>query len=243
MHRRSRLLPSTAGFTILEMSVVLVVIALIIGAVSVGRDVYRSAEAERIGSEFVQGWMIAYDRYTQQAGLVPNDNPANPSGRINGRTDSNGRELCDSGADPALRNAMLERGVALPPGRAEGMESFYVYRDSQGNPQQLQICFNTVIDWAEPDIGNGYRQRVRNVMVLKGLTPELASQLDARIDGRVDARFGRLREAGQHGRLDPISTANPNPNPWSRDNRQDYNGGYSADAQVAVMTGYLRMNQ
>ena len=71
-----------AGFTILEMSVVLVVIALIIGAVSVGRDVYRSAVAERISTEFIQGWIVAYDRYVAQVGTVPGDDLANPPGRI-----------------------------------------------------------------------------------------------------------------------------------------------------------------
>lgn len=236
MHRPTRPLPSAAGFTLMEMSVVLVIIALIIGAVSVGRDVYRSAEAERIGSEFVQGWMVAYDRYVQQSGVVPGDDPANPSGRIYNQL---GRELCRD----ELRNEMLRRGVSLPQGRAEGAETRYVYRDSQGNPQELEVCFVNLGNWAEPDVASGYRTRVRNVMVLKGLTPELANQLDARIDGRVDARFGRMREINRHSEVDPISTTNPPANPWSRDNRQDYNGGYTPDAQVAVMTGYVRMNQ
>ena len=38
---------SNRGFTLMEMSVVLVIIALILGAVTVGRDVYRGAVAER----------------------------------------------------------------------------------------------------------------------------------------------------------------------------------------------------
>ena len=110
MQRASRPFPPAAGFTLMEMSVVLVIIALILGAVSVGRDVYRSAEAERIGSEFVQGWMVAYDRYVQQSGIVPGDNLANPSGRIKGGSG----ELCDDTSGSSLRDAMLARGVALP---------------------------------------------------------------------------------------------------------------------------------
>lgn len=231
------------GFTIVEMSVVLVVIALIIGAVSVGRDVYRSAVAERIGSEFVQGWMIAYDRYVQQSGAVPGDNPAAPTGRINGAKSAGGAELCDGNSDPALRNAMLTRGISLPQGRAEGMESRYVYQDSNGNPQELQVCFDTVNNWAEPEAGGGYRGRMRNVMVLKNLTPELAQQLDARIDGRVDARFGRLRESTQYSNTAAVGSP-PSANPWSADDMDNIRGGTARpDDQVAVVTAYLKMNQ
>lgn len=231
------------GFTIVEMSVVLVVIALIIGAVSIGRDVYRSAMAERIGSEFVQGWLIAYDRYVQQSGIVPGDNPAAPTGRINGRKNASGTELCDSVSSQDLRNAMLERGISLPQGRAEGQESRFVYQDSHGVPQELQICFNTVTNWAEPEAGGGYKGRVRNVMVIKNLTPELAQQLDARIDGRVDARFGRLRDASRYSNTSAVGSP-PSANPWSADDLQNFHGGTAKpDDQIAVVTAYLKMNQ
>ncbi|MBB6065732.1 type II secretion system protein [Pseudoxanthomonas broegbernensis] len=232
------------GFTILEMSVVLVVIALIIGAVSVGRDVYRSAMAERIGSEFVQGWIIAYDRYVAQTGTVPGDDLANPTGRVNG----NGDPLCDQGSTQReLRNAMLERGVSLPAGRAEGQESRFVYQDSRGIPQEIRVCFLTVTDWAEPSTGNAYTPRVRNVMRLEGLTPELANQLDARIDGRIDARFGRMREATpgslQYRDVSAIGDP-PQTYAWSRTEIQDASGGTNApDDQSTRLVAYLKMNQ
>jgi prepilin-type N-terminal cleavage/methylation domain-containing protein len=226
-----------AGFTLLEMSVVLVIIALILGAVTVGRDVYRSAVAERIATEFVQGWVIAYDRYVSQVGVVPGDDLANPSGRVrNGSADL----LCDTASDRALRNAMLERGITLPSGRAEGYESRFAYQDAQGLPQELQVCFTSVIDWAEPAAGDSYAPRVRNVMVLRGLTAELAHQLDNRIDGRIDARFGRLRENTQYSQTGSIGTT-PVEHPWSK--RDDDTRDGRLDGQVETMTAYLKMNQ
>lgn len=240
----SRISPRRCGgFTILEMSVVLVVIALIIGAVSVGRDVYRSAVAERIGSEFVQGWIIAYDRYVAQTGAVPGDDLGNPTGRING----NGDPLCDQGGSRELRDAMLERGVTLPAGRAEGLESRYVYQDSRGIPQEIQVCFLTVTDWAEPSTGNAYVPRVRNVMRLEGLTPELANQLDTRIDGRIDARFGRMREATpgslQYQNVTAIGDP-PQTYAWSLTEIQNTGGGLNdPDDQSPTLVAYLKMNQ
>jgi len=231
-HRRS-----ISGFTILEMSVVLVVIALILGAVTVGRDVYRSAVAERISTEFVQGWIIAYDRYVAQVGTVPGDNLANPTGRVRAGA---AEPLCDSNSDPALRDEMLRRGITLPSGRAEGLESRYAYQDSNGLPQELQVCFTSVVDWAEPGPGSSYVHRVRNVMVLRGLTPELANQLDNRLDGRIDARFGRMREMGQHSITTAIGSP-PAANPWSKDGDDTRDG--RPDGQVESMTAYVKMNQ
>jgi len=229
------------GFTILEMSVVLVVIALIIGAVSVGRDVYRSAVAERISTEFVQGWIVAYDRYVAQVGTVPLDNLANPTGRVRAGSTT---PLCDTASTKELRDEMLKRGITLPTGRAEGMESHYVYQDGNGEPQNLQVCFTSVTDWAEPGPGNTYIGRTRNVMVLNGLTPELANQLDNRIDGRIDARFGRLREAtsgaAQYNLTGAVGSP-PDDNPWSRDGTDTRDG--RPDGQSMVVTAYLKMNQ
>jgi prepilin-type N-terminal cleavage/methylation domain-containing protein len=223
----------SGGFTILEMSVVLVVIALIIGAVSVGRDVYRSAVAERISSDFVQGWIIAYDRFASQVGAVPGDNPANPTGRINGGV---GNAMCDDD----LRDEMLRRGIALPQGRAEGFENRYVYQDANGSPQELRVCLLNVNDWSEPATGSSYAARPRNVMRIEGLTAELAHQIDLRIDGRIDARFGRFREDSQY---DDTCTAGSPPaaNPWSE--AEPDPSSYNQEEDIPTMVGYLKMNR
>ncbi len=232
MHSNALVSRRQAGFTILEMSVVLVVIALIIGAVSVGRDLYRSAVAERIGSEFVQGWMVAYDRYVAQVGAVPGDSLVDPSGRVRNAVNT---ELCD--AD--LRDAMLTRGISLPQGRAEGMETRYVYQDSNGQPQELEICFINIANWAEPSSGTTYALRSRNVMRMSGLTSELAHKLDSRFDGRIDARFGRLRELGSQSYTGGPGSP-PDEGPWSRNERQI---NEAPDAWIPTVTAYLKMNQ
>ena len=223
-------LPRSAGFTIVEMSVVLVVIALIVGAVSIGRDVYRAAAAERISSDFVQGWVLAYDRYVAAVGTAPNDDFDNPTGQVNGGPSN---FLCRD----ELQNAMLGAGVALPSGRGEGFSNAYVFQDSRGIPHELEVCFGNV-QWSEPhaSVGN-YQTRARNVMRLQGMTPELATLLDNKADGRVDARHGRFREAGEQDDTTALGL------PWSALETENFNGGNDPDAQVAEMTGYLRMSQ
>lgn len=222
---------SARGFTIVEMSVVLVVIALLVGAVTVGRDVYRNAAAERMTHDFVQGWLLAYDRFVGGRGTVPGDDFDVPSGQVNNGLNN---FLCD---DPLL-NAMLGAGVELPEGRGEGMADRYVHMDARGQPHQARVCFGNV-QWSEPGATVGaYVLRPRNVMRIEGLTPALATMLDAKIDGRVDARHGRVREVNEHNNTSSIA------DPWSIDETQNFNGGTAnPDAQTAEVVAYVRMSQ
>lgn len=219
------------GFTLMEMSVVLVIIAVIIGAVTVGRDVYRSAVAERINSDFVQGWLMAYDRYVSQSGGVPRD-PAY-TGLVNGSTSAS--PLC--GDD--LLNEMLARGVALPAGAFEGRQDTYAYQDRNGLTQRLEVCFMAVNDWSEPVSTTLYTPRSRNVMRIRNLTPELATQLDLRIDGSVDARFGRVREASRHDTTSVSLTADAGQ--WSK-NEHPENAPYP-EARADTVTAYIKLSQ
>lgn len=218
------------GFTIVEMSVVLVIIALIVGAASVGRDVYRSAQAERLSNDFIQAWLLAYDRYVANTGGVPGDDFDNPSGLVNGGTND---FLCDI----ALQNAMLAAGVTLPEGRGEGLADRYVYQDQRGLPHEVRVCVGAV-NWSEPSgtVGN-YALRPRNVMRFQGLTPSLATLLDTKLDGRIGARHGRFRELGLQDDTTAIAA------PWSLQDDDNLNGGTNPDAQVAEVTAYARMSQ
>ncbi|MBD3725484.1 MAG: prepilin-type N-terminal cleavage/methylation domain-containing protein [Moraxella osloensis] len=77
-------------------------------------------------------------------------------------------------------------GIRMPAGRSEGQEDRYLYLDSNGNPAEIQICFQWNSDGTNSGSGN--------VMVLRGLTPDLARMLDQMIDGKADAIEGRFRQ-------------------------------------------------
>lgn len=230
------------GFTLVEMSVVLAAIGLILGAVALGSNLQRSAGYQRISSNFVQGWSGAYDAFTAGTGTVPGDIQATPSGRVNASRDGAASTSPTPLCGLELRNAFLAAGIQLPSGRATGSEDHAVYLDSNGNPQDVQVCFQNV-PWAEPGASEGtYVTRNRNVMVLMRLTPALAYLLDSQLDGNVDARFGRLREDSQSN----ITTSNLVGGRWSVDERMAYNSTVATtldESQVAVVTGQLLMNR
>jgi prepilin-type N-terminal cleavage/methylation domain-containing protein len=209
-HRRQ------AGFTLVEMAVVLVIIGVIIGAVMIGRDVQRNAEYTRIKQKFVDQWVVTYNSYHQRYGAPIGDNQAAPQLMVNGANFTSGfsggdmsgatePSLICSGTDALPSSAGLSRtkegsagfdlrdlvkraGITLPPGRGEGKEDRYAYLDTNGNPQEIRICFG----WNKPGTlwGSG------NSMYVTGLTPDLARALDQMIDGKADASNGAFRQVG-----------------------------------------------
>ena len=259
------------GFTLVEMAVVLVIIGVILGAVMIGRDVQRNAEYTRIKQKFVDQWVVSYNTYSQRLGAPVGDNQSAPRLMVNGahfqgdgNTLSGGNmanatepsAICrgQSGpgmlrqfeADPNydLRLMMRRAGITLPPGRGDGLEDRYVYLDTNGNPQEIQVCFQ----WNKPGVDSGSG----NVMVISGLTPDLARALDQAVDGKPDAQNGAFRQEGVV-RTDTGDATNPGAE-WKGNNTQGIEGGVgSGDAmlegdntdteQVLTLVAHLKMNQ
>ena len=267
------------GFTLVEMAVVLVIIGLILGAVSIGKDVQRNAEYAKIKQKFVDQWAVAYNTFVQRTGSPVGDNQQEPRLMVNGANYNTGagetdtvsggnmatpvnvpNAICQGAAGPkmgrgmqsagennefALRDIMLRAGVRMPPGRAEGREDRYVYLDSNGNPQELQVCFQ----WNPP----GYAEGAGNVMVITGLTPDLARSLDQMIDGKPDAIEGMFRQE-RGGTAASATTKNQAGVEWGANNTQVYtwsnvyNAGTTPGARqdedlIQTVVAIYKMNQ
>lgn len=253
-HLRNR---HQAGFSLVEMSVVLLVIGLILGAVTIGKDMQRNAETVKIKQKFVDPWVSAYNTYFLRSGVVLGDSQVAPNLMVNGQayalasgaigTMANATvpaPICDSETappgtaavpSPALYSEMDRMGVRMPAGRAEGSEARYVYLDSNGNPQEIQVCFQ----WNRPGTQSGSG----NVMVITGLTPDLARALDQMIDGKADAWEGMFRQAG----IAPSRSGAPGVE-WSADNTESQGhttgpGANLDEDQVNTVVAHYKMNQ
>ena len=217
---------------------VLIVTALIIGAVSVGGDLMRNAAYQRLGSSFIRGWQLSYLSHKEKLGVVVADSQTAPSGYVAGASaDGTPRrtEVCRSD----LRAAMLSAGVEMPQGRSEGDDTRYAYMDSNGNPQQLEVCFQAR-DWVVQTGLNSYQNQIKNVMVIKSVTPDLARLIDSLVDTARDAQFGKIRQfpTSRNG-------GTPTEQEYSLDNTCVFGGGCGSardEAQVAVMTLYYLMD-
>ncbi len=261
------------GFTLVELAVVLAVIGLIIGAVAIGKDVQRNAEYTKIKNKFIDQWEQAYNQYYQRTGVVVGDSQISPRIMVNGaayvaaagnptsggdmaalvpvggepppvcaRDPEPGVMRVDTPFDVAANNLRLHMtrvGIRMPPGRAEGQEDLYVYTDTNGSPQEVQVCFQ----WNRPTTAAG----AGNVMVISGLTPDLARMLDQMIDGKPDAREGRFRLQGIGN-----DTFNAPGVEWSANNTFGRGattttatgaGNTRDEEQVITLTAIYKMNQ
>ena len=265
-------LRKSGGFTLVEMAVVLVIIGLILAAVSIGKDVQRNAEYAKIKQKFIDQWAVAYNTYVQRTGFPIADMQQEPRYMINGANYNPGigqgqvvsggdmttvtapLAICHGAVGPKmvrgmqgngnddfdLRNLMQRAGVRMPPGRAEGREDRYVYLDSNGNPQEIQVCFQ----WNNPQMAEG----AGNVMVITGLTPDLARYLDQSIDGKPDAREGMFRQQGVSNDTQNVAGVE-----WNTNNTWQYGSGSTAtgqemgrqrdEDQVETVVAIYKMNQ
>ncbi len=255
-NRSSRSFAAQKGFTLVEMAVVLVIIGVILGAVMIGRDAQRNAEYLRIRQSFVNQWALAYNSYYQRVGTPLGDLRTAPRLMVNGDTyngalggDLSGvtepNAICQvapvnpitRGTVSRLRQLILDAGVELPTGRGVQSEDRYAYLDTNGNPQEIQICFQ----WNRPGTASG----AGNVMVISGLTPDLARSLDAAIDGVVDPGAGSFRKEGVAVGAGGVGgAAGAARVDWLEVNTQNYAGAVGdRESQVRTVVAHYKMNQ
>lgn len=271
------------GFTLVELAVVLVIIGLILGAISVGKDVQRNAEYQKVVNKFGYGWKKAYDEHYQRAGVVVGDSQTSPTymvdggeatiggsttsagGNLNGSLpgipesfSNTGLRIChgqgfsansvgtgDPGLSPVdLHQAFDRLGIRMPPGRGEGREDRYIYTDSNGNAIEMQVC----TQWNAPGTISG----AGNVLVLRGLTPDLARLFDQTVDGKPDALEGRFRQQNSASNNTEVSSQRPGTE-WGTNNTyaQTEAGATSAQGlgrdkdedRVSLVTAHWVMDQ
>ncbi|RDI21888.1 prepilin-type N-terminal cleavage/methylation domain-containing protein [Pseudacidovorax intermedius] len=213
-----------SGFTLVELSVVLIVIAVLMGATMAGMNVYRQAAVQRMYSDFVLGWRSSYLAFVSSSfGVQPGDSTTAPTYAVGGGLN---RPLCGD----ALIGAMLSRGIELPVGRSRETPDRYVYTDKSGAPHEIQICFETV-SWTLPGTTAAVPQNVpRHVLRITGLTPSVANTFDSMTDGRVHASDGDFRQQGFEASM--FSAIN-----WSADERASMNN--AEEGEAVELAAYL----
>lgn len=163
-----------SGFTLVELAIVLIIIGVIVGSVTKGRDLIRSAENKKIYSTFINEWRIAYMTFNER------------TGRILGDKDNNGRADSANGTSTLINSAATDQYLGLadvginPPTAQAGVNPWeYRYADSRGVTRLMNIGFGY------QGGGAGY-----NYLRVRNMTDELARSIDVNVDGQADGTTG-----------------------------------------------------
>ncbi|MBF0558686.1 MAG: prepilin-type N-terminal cleavage/methylation domain-containing protein, partial [Nitrospirae bacterium] len=69
------------GFTLIELSIVLVIIGIILGAVLKGQDLIDNAKAKKVAN-LINQWQVPMMTYYDRKGMFPGDTNSPPNGQI-----------------------------------------------------------------------------------------------------------------------------------------------------------------
>ena len=187
-----------AGFTLIEIAIVLIIIGIIIGAVVKGKDLIRSAEQKKIYNKFLNEWNMAYLNFYDRTGKVLGDTYNGTGPGQDGKADTGaggsatpsdaGRDdLYDGqgGATPAYYG-MSQLGLS-PPSTNTDKNWKYRYTDSTGAGHEMTIAFAY-------DATGKY-----NYMLIEDIPNELALAMDRVIDGEADGQKGDFIGNGSTG--------------------------------------------
>jgi prepilin-type N-terminal cleavage/methylation domain-containing protein len=248
------------GFTLVEISLVLVVIGLILGAVSIGKDLQRNAEYKKVKQKFIDQWVLAYNQYYDRIGVVPGDDPSYPAQVVystsitdagSGNYSASLANVLQSAADPASSftqeqaDATMLCGVAPTTAYTSNvLRNYFVEAGIELPPGR---DFNQEDKYIYLD-SNGNPHQIDvcfrwlvpaeagagNSMIISGLTPDLAKMLDVAIDGRAEGESGRFRC------VDEISDYTAKEWP---DNDTGVNSGEEDIASIGSVVAVYRMAQ
>ncbi|PID55273.1 hypothetical protein CSB45_16325 [candidate division KSB3 bacterium] len=154
---------NSKGFTLIEMAIVLVIIGLILGAVTKGKDMVESARQKKFYNSVIRGWQLAFINYTDRTGLMLADarndtnakteSTSSRDNRISGNIANAIAQLEAVGFEPPTSSPFVSFGnrtISLSLGYTGGKN----WMGCNAIPKKLAIALDTIID-GEMDQDNG----------------------------------------------------------------------------------------
>ncbi len=166
------------GFTLVELSIVLIIIGLIIGGVLKGTDLINSAKQKKFYNTFVKTWQVAANQHQDRSGQVLGDGTAN--GGTAATTDGL-REDIDLSATTTIQTRLAAIGLDVPVTNTGNSGSYSV---------EGKYVTSTVTANLNSQPVNGVE---RNVFYMTNVPTDVAMAIDTMVDGTADADSGDAR--------------------------------------------------
>jgi len=167
------------GFTLIELSIVLIIIGLIVGAVLKGRDLINSAEYKKIYNTWIKEWQIAIYAYRDKTGALLGDGIANGG---NNPVDDGKFDGVRLDTTTSVQERLREVGLDVPVSNIA---------DSDGGSYSIKGKYTTSTAGAELRYIGG-----KNVLYISNVPTDVAIAFDTIVDGKLDPQDGLFRIYG-----------------------------------------------
>lgn len=171
------------GFTLVELSIVLVIIGLLIGGVLKGKDLINSAEHKKIYNTWVNGWVLAVNSYQDKTGALLGDGTAN--GGSNAAEDGwmDNTQLDNTTTVQARLRAV---GIDVPIGNITGTNGgSYSMKGKYSTSTVIAYLYAL---WSHTE------NRSKNRLYMINMPTDIAIAFDKIVDGQVNSSTGAFRQ-------------------------------------------------
>jgi len=165
------------GFTLIELSIVLIIIGLIIGAVIKGKDLINSSNQKKIYNTWVKEWQIAANTYQDRTGSVLAD--SNTSGGT--ATEEDGYfDNVDLSTTTSVQEVLKKVGLDVPLGNVPSKNGGAYSIKGKHITSEAQIHLVAL-----SATGNN-----KNYLQINNLPTDVAIAFDTITDGKLDPQGG-----------------------------------------------------
>ncbi len=168
-----------SGFTLIELSIVLIIIGLIIGGVMKGKDLINSADQKKIYNTWVKQWQVVANEYQDRTGGVLDD------GTVNGGTIDPADGVPDAddlSTTTGVQDRLAAVGLDAPVGNIPS---------TNGGSYRMKGKYISSESVAYLDV-NGSTAVLR----ITGMPTDIAIAFDKMADGSLDPQAGDFFEDG-----------------------------------------------
>ncbi len=179
---------SEAGFTLVEISIVLIIIGLILGAAVKGKDLIQSAKQKKFYNNFIKQWEVtilnAYDR----TGGVIGDGTVN--GGTNAATDGRFDNINTASEWTTVLNRLKAIGIDVP---TTNTGTSYTYSFKGKTSGTRTVTANLYNLWVHTNGGGAGPRVATNCIYFTQMPTDLAIAMDRIIDDTADGMNGKFR--------------------------------------------------
>lgn len=170
------------GFTLIELSIVLIIIGLIIGGVMKGKDLINSAEQKKIYNTWIKQWQVTFNEYQDRTGNILGDGTQNGGvhSTQDGQTDN-----VNIGTSTAVQAQLRAIGLDVPVSNMA---------ESDGGRYKIKGKYttgtaNAYLYWLYSNTDSAYKNR----LYITGMPTDVAIAFDKMTDGSMDPSAGSFR--------------------------------------------------